>query len=431
MGRAATRARHGCYIFKRGAVWWYRFQCGPRRIERSLHTTDKAIAEIRVLPLIAAYKATLQERKPHYADVPRLADGGYPQPDGSVIVASGLKLIRMKDNVIIGEELNTERKLVGSVGDLYRLAQGALLLKADPEAARSRLLAVPKVAAEDLKDPDDKLIEAYLDHGGKKRAGIHGFAKKEAESVWLTFKTLSAGKALKSCTPDDGRRLAAHFFDLGNSSGTVRKKVNWLNAAVNLAIREGQFTTINPFAGVVAMKDDKIDRQPFDPDEIWAILASLGTLPEPDQLLIRLLATTGMRCKEAIAIKSEEPPEHGVRFVIIGKGKSESSKRRVPLPADLLPFLPTVIKGPLFKGDADYASKRLMKYLRSIGITDPRKVAYSFRHRAKDRLRSFECPEKIAEAIFGRDEVTVGDGYGKGFPVPVLKKWADLIGFAA
>jgi hypothetical protein len=55
------------------------------------------------------------------------------------------------------------------------------------------------------------------------------------------------------------------------------------------------------------------------------------------------------------------------------------------------------------------------------------KVLYSLRHRAKDTLRAEECPEKIAEAIFGRDEVTIGDKYGVGFPVTVLKKWIDKI----
>jgi hypothetical protein len=37
------------------------------------------------------------------------------------------------------------------------------------------------------------------------------------------------------------------------------------------------------------------------------------------------------------------------------------------------------------------------------------------------------CPEKVAEELFGRDEVTVGDGYGDGHPVTVLKKWVDKI----
>jgi len=118
--------------------------------------------------------------------------------------------------------------------------------------------------------------------------------------------------------------------------------------------------------------------------------------------------------------------------VIVGK-KTEQSLRRVPFPAAVLPFLPKVIKGPLFTSSyadpADMASKRLNKFLDDCGIVDPRKVAHSLRHRAKDRLRAFECPERIQWALLGHEETSVADDYGKGFSVPQLKKWIDKIGF--
>ena len=90
--------------------------------------------------------------------------------------------------------------------------------------------------------------------------------------------------------------------------------------------------------------------------------------------------------------------------------------------------MPKKITGKLLDGAADGASGRLNDFLRDIGVGIRNvKVLYSLRHRAKDTLRAEECPEKIAEAIFGRDEVTMGDKYGVGFPVTVLKKWIDKI----
>jgi hypothetical protein len=77
----------------------------------------------------------------------------------------------------------------------------------------------------------------------------------------------------------------------------------------------------------------------------------------------------------------------------------------------------------------DMASKRLGKFLDDIGITDPRKVVHSLRHRAQDRLRAAECPEDIRWAILGHEERTVAAGYGEGFSLPVLRKWVDKIGF--
>ena len=64
----------------------------------------------------------------------------------------------------------------------------------------------------------------------------------------------------------------------------------------------------------------------------------------------------------------------------------------------------------------------------SVGITDERKVVHSLRHRAQDRLRAAECPHDVRKALLGHDDVSIGEGYGEGFPVTVLRKWIDKIG---
>ena len=46
-----------------------------------------------------------------------------------------------------------------------------------------------------------------------------------------------------------------------------------------------------------------------------------------------------MRLSEAFQIDDEEPKEKGHRFVIVCK-KTKQSKRLVPFPAGLLPYLP-------------------------------------------------------------------------------------------
>jgi hypothetical protein len=91
--------------------------------------------------------------------------------------------------------------------------------------------------------------------------------------------------------------------------------------------------------------------------------------------------------------------------------------------------IPKLIKGPLFEGGAPAASKRLNRFLNNCGIVDRRKVVHSLRHRAQDRLRAAGCPEDTRWAILGHEEKTVAAGYGEGFPVPMLKRWVDKIGF--
>jgi hypothetical protein len=69
-----------------------------------------------------------------------------------------------------------------------------------------------------------------------------------------------------------------------------------------------------------------------------------------------------------------------------------------------------------------------VRFLNDCGITVPRKVVHSLRHRAQDRLRAAGCPEDVRWALLGHEERTVAAGYGEGFPVPQLKKWIDRIG---
>lgn len=195
---------------------------------------------------------------------------------------------------------------------------------------------------------------------------------------------------------------------------------------VNYAIDEGKFTGVNPFSKVAKKGEDIAERQPLSDEDVDVCLANLDKLSESDQLLFRIMLTTGMRLSEALGIANEKI-EEGVRFVIIGK-KTKQSKRRVPFPAALLPFLPDKITRPLFAGTSNDASHRLNAWLDSIGIDDPLKVAaHSLRHRAADKLRAVGCPEEYRWAILGHEKSTVAKGYGHGHAVMMLKEWIDKI----
>jgi integrase len=424
MARAATRARHGSYIFQRGKVFWIKLQSPTGRIEKTLRTRDPLEAQILAIPLIGAHKAALLAARPRYETVwtHRLAPGRvHAGPDGGTILATDRELIHIgSDGAILLTEANGAdgyKKLVG-VGAHNPRSLAVAYTEAFGKPGR------PKLA---VKNSDDQLFDAYLEHGGKDRAGVHGFCRFEAESVWSTFKKLTEGKPLKACTRDDGRLLVKHFQDAGNKSATVHKKINWLNAAVNLAIKEGQLT-FNPFSAVAPVLNDKLKRLHLDDADIALVKANLDQLTPEYQLLVRLLATTGMRLGEAISIKVEEPQENSVRSVWVGT-KSESSLRRVPFPADVLAYLPAKITGPLFSVSAETASKRLNRFLRSTGIIDPAKCVHSLRHRAESRLRLAKCPKDWREALLGHLKTT-SDKYGE-YAVADLKEWIDKIGFAS
>jgi integrase len=237
---------------------------------------------------------------------------------------------------------------------------------------------------------------------------------------------LQREKPLKDASRDDGRKLVDYYEKQDLKSATIQKKIGWLNAAVNLAIDEAKLK-FNPFSSIVPERDDKQRRLPLSETDIRNVKRNLDQLDEGDQLLFRVLATTGMRLSEAFEIDGEMK-ERGCRYMIVGR-KTSQSLRRVPLPAAVLPFLPRKIGERLFPGDARGASKRLNRFLKKVGIGDRRKVVHSLRHRAQDRLRAAGCPEDCRWAILGHEKETVAAGYGEGFPVPLLRRWIDKIGF--
>jgi integrase len=416
---------HGSYLFQRDGSknWWIKLRSGGKRIERSLRTADRLEAEAAAAELIGEHKARLLAARPRWEEawVHALEPGReHVGPDGSRVLATDKELFYIGDNgAIVKSEPNggraAQRVINNEAVGAPARTMGVLLFSADRSPSARQTAPVKKSG-------DDAILEVYL-----KQNGIIGHFENEARNVWALYRTLTEGKPLRDADRDDGRKLVAHFDAKGLRTATIRKKIAWLNAAVNLAIKESKLK-FNPFSAIVPEREDATERKPLSDADIRACKRNLGALGEADQLLLRLLATTGMRLSEAFEIDGEQPKEMGVRFVIVGH-KTKQSKRRVPLPSAALPFLPKMIKAPLFTGSIPAASKRLNRFLDDCGIVDSGKVLHSLRHRAQDRLRAAGCPLDVREELLGHEKVTVGKNYGIGSPVPMLKQWIDRIGF--
>ncbi len=404
------------YLFKRKGSdnYYLRLQPPGRKvIERSLSTPDLKLAEIAAMPLIREHKAFMYQRRPTVTPFwDRAYEPGLRMIDGEQVIATDreLQYLDASGNVI-------RREPNGGPAELLSPAplSGVPSFKAYDEVKR------PTPA---VKNDDDALLETYIKHNG-----IDGYREREARTMWHIFKT-EVNKPLAKCTREDGRAIVAHLEEQAGGEdkikrATLRRKLVPLIATVNMAIKDGKLT-FNPFVNCVSNHNDSERRVPFDDADMILIRDNLRQLSESDQLLLRLLATTGMRRGEAFEIDQEQT-EGGCRFVIVGT-KTEQSRRRLPFPADLLPYLPAKIAGPLFTGRKDSTTKRLIAFLRKIGITDPNKVPHSFRHRAQDRLRAAGVPEDMRWALLGHEKRTVASGYGKGFPVPMLKEAIDKIG---
>jgi integrase len=408
------RKRKRSYLFLRpdSQNWHVRLMSPDGRVEKSLGTPDRARAEILALPYIQEHKTKLLEARPGINVMwrHRFTPGQeHITPEGDRIIADDRELIFIGHN---GNILRKEPNGSFAVTLTSSLREQRAIVRIEHQQHRIARTT----------NSDDGLIETYLKH-----KNLAKYFEREARTVWELYKQLTNSKPLKDSTRDDGRKLVEYFEKQNLKSASIQKKVGWLIAACNLAIDEGKLT-FNPFSKIVRDRNDKQRRLPLSEEDIRNLKRNLDRLEKSDQLLFRVLACTGMRLSEAFEIDGEMK-ERGCRYIIIGR-KTDQSLRRVPLPAALLPYLPREIKGRLFKPEPrGAASKRLMRFLRASGIKDPRKVAHSLRHRAQDRLRAAGCPEDIRWAILGHEEETVAAGYGEGYPVPLLRRWIDKIGF--
>jgi integrase len=407
---------------------------GQKIIERSLGTSDVKAAEIAAADLIKRHKMTMYGRR--VARLPRVTAQwlpAYPPGMHDGFFATERELRDLATGAVIGPN-------GGPAEILIPAPRGGPSFEAY-DAARAR----PTPA---VKGSDDDLLETYLRLGN-----ITGLRERQARDIWHIFKTV-VKKPLKQCERKDGEAIVTHLVEQAGGedkikSATLRRRLVPLVATVNLAIKHGELK-FNPFSSVVPVRDDEDERDAFTEDDIALMRANLHKLDKNDQLLVRLLATTGMRRGEAFEIDREQI-EDGIRFVTIGT-KTPQSRRRVPFAADLLPYLPEKISGQLITGRMDSAGKRLSKWMIEIGIagiTNPdsadedktpgeldKAVMHSFRHRAAQRLRAAISDESLREAVGGwangktkKSSRKYGNKHGKGFPLSKLREAIDRIGF--
>ena len=115
--------------------------------------------------------------------------------------------------------------------------------------------------------------------------------------------------------------------------------------------------------------------------------------------------------------------------------KTASSERKIPLVGEALWAAKRIVEtgnssdfgfprynraSPTAANSASAALNEWLKHYVPDGCT-----MHSFRHSMRDRLRAVQCPSDITDQIGGWTTDGVGQGYGSGYPMRVLREWLE------
>ena len=180
-------------------------------------------------------------------------------------------------------------------------------------------------------------------------------------------------------------------------------------------------------------------RKSINSDDLKTVQSYCRQEDDEPRWLISLLSDSGMRLSEALGlakedIKLEEPIPY-IRLIPHPwrRLKTRSSQRYIPLVGEALWACKRILEHnddsifafPRYTSinqcNAQSASAALNKWLKSKLIDDY--VIHGFRHSFRDILRAVECPSEIIDQSGGWSLKSVGQGYGSGYKLSVLRKW--------
>ena len=250
-------------------------------------------------------------------------------------------------------------------------------------------------------------------------------------------------KDLSQYTTIDACKFRDALLNRGLVTSSVRRVFSSIKSIVNLAIKEKGLKIENPFLGVyIPDLNDTTVRMPITIEEIRIIQSKCMNIDDDLRWVISIISDTGMRLAEAIGLKSEDIILNcDIPHVIIRPNdkrrlKTKQSQRVVPLVGVSLWGAKQALKyqpnGYLFQrynkgsiSNANSASAALNKWIKPY-LSD-NQVIHSFRHSMRDRLRAVECPTDIVDSIGGWSKASIGESYGRGYPLEVLYKWLKKI----
>lgn len=355
-----------------------------------------------------------------------------------------------------------------------------------PEVPHPLPAAAPERAPANLRAPTwEAVFETWRDYV-ENRPKPTTIA---SQTAWRDLRAFAEGLGVRhpgAVTPEQMTAFAERMRERGLAVPTINERILKVRAIYKIAVGKHVLKE-NPAAGTIGFKQAAARqrqkrRLSFDAADLSALFGSpvfsehkrsVGQSGEASYWLPVLMFYTGARPEELAGLAlsdlqhdeklgwylnlidrpSDEdadlfedgdvPPSHRRTL------KNAPSVRRVPVAQELIDLgllryaewvrqrgavvlFPTLTKDSHGKLSGSF-SKFFGRYKRAVGITDSRKVLYSFRHTMKDMLEAAAVPSKYLKRLMGHTtgDGAITDGYGSDLPFELLVEQFRKVRFPA
>ena len=293
-------------------------------------------------------------------------------------------------------------------------------------------------------DPNPPLLSQVLEqYISLKAEGAGTCFEAMARRTVGYFISIAGDRPINNYKRADAIAFREWLIQRRMAGSTVKRITGAVKAVFGFGYTEHAINTTHPFIGLLIDKDRGTkSRLPIPVANIRSIQNECVALDDETRHLVALIADTGLRLAEAVgALKSDVILTNGKPSVLIIRPhphrrlKTKSSERRIPLVGSSYwaiskrlakngnVLFPKYCQPP--KTNANSASAALNKWLKP---RVPRGCSiHSFRHSLRDRLREVECPSDLLDAIGGWSIIGVGQSYGRGYSVEIMRKYLSKI----
>jgi integrase len=283
-------------------------------------------------------------------------------------------------------------------------------------------------------------LEVYLEQKGKGRPKTFRVAAERSCNYLIG---LCGNKPLSDYTRQDALQFRDWLVARGLTGSSITRNFSYLKAVINFALSEYALDIRNPFVGIYHDRSAGVlVRKPIPMEAVRNVQSECHAIDDDMRWLIALISDTGMRLAEGAGLLKEDLVglDADLPYVRVTKHpwrnlKTSSSERHIPLVGEALWAAKRIAEAdnesnfafPRYNRTsqtaANSASAALNKWLKQY-IPDGCTM-HSFRHSMRDRLRAVQCPSDITDQIGGWTTDGVGQGYGSGYPLSVLRDWLE------